>query len=147
MPLKIELKPGEKFIVNGAVMVAGRAGASLALKNKAMLLRGRDVMQEHDATTPARRIYFNLMLMYIDPDRRDAHSTVFRRFVEEYLSTTTLTVTIDRLHRIRELAAAGDFYSAMKTCKEVIGIEDGLLSPPATPATPAQAVSNLGAGR
>ena len=55
MPLKIELKPGEKFIVNGAVMVAGKSGASLALRNQAVLLRGRDVMQESEATTPARR--------------------------------------------------------------------------------------------
>ena len=37
MPLKIELKPGEKFIVNGAVMVAGKSGASLALRNQAVL--------------------------------------------------------------------------------------------------------------
>jgi flagellar biosynthesis regulator FlbT len=80
MPLKIELKPGEKFIVNGAVMVAGKTGASLALRNHAVLLRGRDVMQEAEATTPARRLYFTLMLMYIDPDNRAVHGQNFARF-------------------------------------------------------------------
>ena len=29
MPLKINVKSGEKFVVNGAVMVAGNKGASL----------------------------------------------------------------------------------------------------------------------
>ena len=38
MPLKINVKSGEKFVVNGAVMVAGSKGASLVLQNEATIL-------------------------------------------------------------------------------------------------------------
>ena len=128
MPLKIELKPGEKFVVNGAVIVAGRAGASLALKNQAVLLRGRDVMQEEEATTPARRVYFHLMLMYINPENRAEHEARFEAYRGEYAETTTLEPTRAKLARIRELAAADAFYPALKLCKDLIAFEDGLLA-------------------
>ena len=130
MPLKIELKPGEKFIVNGAVIVAGRTGASLALKNKAVLMRGRDVMQEEEATTPARRLYFRLMLMYIDAERRAEHETAFRAYLADYLSVTTLELTRAKLQRVATLASAGEFYGALKLCKDLIAVEDGILSVP-----------------
>ncbi len=62
MPLKVNIKPGEKFIVNGAVMVAGNKGASLILQNEATILLGKDIMQEEDANTPAKRIYFSILI-------------------------------------------------------------------------------------
>ena len=130
MPLKIELKPGEKFIVNGAVMVAGRSGASLALRNKAVLLRGRDVMQEEEATTPARRLYFTLMLMYIDPDNRASHAERFAGYLGDYLTTTTLATTRGKLERIGNLALADEFYPALRLCKELIMAEDEVLGVP-----------------
>jgi len=68
MALKIELKPGEKFVINGAVVTAGRSGASLVLHNKAVLLRGRDVMQEEEASTPARRLLQGMG--YLSEDRK-----------------------------------------------------------------------------
>ena len=65
MSLKIDLKPGEKFIINGAVLTAGKRRVSLVLENQAVLLRSKDIMQEKEADTPAKRIYFAIMLMYI----------------------------------------------------------------------------------
>ena len=55
MPLKLSLKPGEKFVLNGAVMTNGDKRASLVIQNKASLLREKDIMQREDANTPARR--------------------------------------------------------------------------------------------
>ena len=134
MPLKIELKPGEKFVVNGAVIVAGRTGASLALKNRAVLLRGRDVMQEAEATTPARRLYFALMLMYIDPDRHDEHKSTFNGYLADYAAATTLALTREKLRAIADLADGAKFYAGLKLCKELIAIEDGIMAVPPAPA-------------
>ena len=72
MPLKLSLKPGEKFVLNGAVLTNGDKRTSLVIQNKACVLREKDIMQVEDADTPARRIYFPIMMMYLDPDdRRD----------------------------------------------------------------------------
>ena len=57
MPLKLSLKPGEKFVLNGAVLANGDKRTSLVIQNKACVLREKDIMQPEDANTPARRIY------------------------------------------------------------------------------------------
>ena len=67
MPLKLSLKPGEKFVVNGAVIQNGDRRGVLLLQNKASVLREKDIMQPHEADTPAKRIYFPVMMMYLDP--------------------------------------------------------------------------------
>src|SRR5471030_3333363 len=66
MPLKLSLKPGEKFVLNGAVVQNGDRRSSLLLQNKASVLREKDIMQAEEAVTPARRIYFPVMMMYLD---------------------------------------------------------------------------------
>ena len=66
MPLKLSLKPGEKFVLNGAVVQNGDRRGVLILQNKASVLREKDIMQAENAITPARRIYFPVMMMYLD---------------------------------------------------------------------------------
>ena len=45
MPLKLSLKPGEKFVLNGAVLTNGDKRTSLVIQNKACVLREKDIMQ------------------------------------------------------------------------------------------------------
>jgi flagellar biosynthesis repressor protein FlbT len=66
MPLKLSLKPGERFVLNGAVVQNGDRRGVLILQNKASVLREKDIMQADEVTTPARRIYFPVMMMYLD---------------------------------------------------------------------------------
>jgi flagellar protein FlbT len=127
MALKLEIKPGEKFVINGAVVTAGRSGASLVLHNKAVLLRGRDVMQEEEASTPARRLYFSIMLMYIDPEGRDKYRKRFNGFWDDFMSATTVRQTQELLRKILETVEAQDYYRAMKLCRQLIAYEDSIL--------------------
>src|ERR1700692_599332 len=68
MPLKLSLKPGEKFVLNGAVLTNGDKRISLVIQNKACVLREKDILQPKDANPPARRIYLAIMMMYLDGD-------------------------------------------------------------------------------
>ena len=70
MPLKISLKPGEKFVLNGAVIENGDRRANLVLQNKASVLREKDILQAADVDTPVKRIYFPIMMMYLS-DKND----------------------------------------------------------------------------
>jgi flagellar protein FlbT len=126
MSLKIDLKPGEKFIVNGAVLKAGKRRVSLILENEAMLLRSKDIMQQADATTPARRIYFTLMLLYISGGDGEARKR-FDGFLNDFLGVTSLREVRGALLEILRHVENGKIYLAMKTCKWLIGVEDKLL--------------------
>lgn len=130
MPLKLDLKPGEKFILNGTVVQVGRDGRSLILQNEAMLLRDRDVMQEDEANTPARRIYFAVMLSYIDPSSAAAHDEQLYRLLNDYLEATSLPVVKQTLLLIAQNVGARQHYRALKACKSLIQAEDELLKIP-----------------
>jgi len=130
MPLKIDLKTGEKFIINGAVITVGKDGRSLVLETDAMLLRDRDVMQAEEADTPAKRIYFHIMLMYIDPDNRTVYEPIYDRLMNDLASATTLTEIRTALDHIRRDVEKGLFYRALKTCKAIIAVETEILKIP-----------------
>ena len=57
MPLKLSLKPGEKFVLNGAVVQNGDRRGVLILQNKASVLREKDIMQFEDVNTPAKNLF------------------------------------------------------------------------------------------
>jgi flagellar protein FlbT len=48
MALKISLKPGEKFVVNGAVIANGDRRANLIIQNKVSILREKDILQAEE---------------------------------------------------------------------------------------------------
>ena len=86
MALKLSLKPGEKFVVNGAVIVNGDRRASLVIQNKVSILRERDVMTPEEASTPIRRVYFAIMMMYLGPTDEARYYDEFIRLVSEFMN-------------------------------------------------------------
>src|ERR1700748_3744217 len=86
MPLKLSLKPGEKFVLNGAVLANGDKRTSLVLQNKACVLREKDILQEDEAITPARRIYFPVMMMYLDGENTENYYNDFALRMTEFMS-------------------------------------------------------------
>ena len=93
MPLKLSLKPGEKFVLNGAVVQNGDRRGVLVLQNKASVLREKDIMQEEEANTPARRIYFPVMMMYLDEPNAD-------RYYDEFVRRLTEFMGVDKQYKI-----------------------------------------------
>src|SRR6476660_9159800 len=85
MPLKLSLKPGEKFVLNGAVVQNGDRRGVLVLQNKASVLREKDIMQQDEANTPARRIYFPVMMMYLDEAGAERYYDEFVRRMSEFM--------------------------------------------------------------
>src|ERR1700744_244846 len=85
MPLKLSLKPGEKFVLNGAVLANGDKRTSLVIQNKACVLREKDIMQPEGANTPARRIYLSIMMMYLDGEASEEPYNEFALRMTEFM--------------------------------------------------------------
>jgi flagellar biosynthesis regulator FlbT len=80
MPLNLRLKPGERIILNGAVLRnASSRAISVELLNRATTLHERDLMLPEQASTPLATIYFQVQMMHLEPERHDEH---FKPFVE-----------------------------------------------------------------
>ncbi len=128
MGLKINQKPGERFAINGAVLENGEKRISLLVKNQASILRQRDILQPEDVTTPARHIYFHVMMMYLEPASRAEQGGLFALRLGELLGVLTSPAGIDLCTRISEQVMAGAFYQALVTCRKLIDFEKERLS-------------------
>ena len=78
MPLKIQLKKGQKIIINGAVLEnSGTHTTSLIVRNDASILRDTDIITADDAVTPASRAYYSLQCLYLFPEEKEKIFTKF----------------------------------------------------------------------
>ncbi len=128
MPLKISLKPGEKVVINGAVISNGDRRASLVLQNKASVLRERDIMQAEEANTPARRIYFPVMMMYLDEGGQDVYYNEFSTRMNEFTDAVQRPEVIAECISINKDVANKDYYVALKACRKLFEYEEQLLA-------------------
>ena len=123
MPLKLSLKPGEKFVLNGAVLTNGDKRASLVLQNKACILREKDILQPDDAVTPARRIYFPIMMMYLDGEDTERYYNDFALRMTEFMGAVqdrdALAICIDISREVMGQA----YYRALMLCKKLFEFE------------------------
>lgn len=128
MPLKLSLKPGEKFVVNGAVVTNGDRRASLIIQNKASILREKDVMKPEDVTTPARCVYFPIMMMYLDPAESSGYYDEFVLRMTEFMSAIKNPNALGECVAISKDVMAGQFYKALLKCRRLFAFEEERLS-------------------
>ena len=124
MPLKLSLKPGEKFVLNGAVVQNGDRRGTLILQNKASVLREKDIMQAEEANTPARRVYFPIMMMYLDEEGADKYYEEFARRMNEFMSVIRNPGILNECVSISRHVLSREFYKALMGCRKLIEYED-----------------------
>jgi flagellar biosynthesis repressor protein FlbT len=124
MPLKLSLKPGEKFVLNGAVVQNGDRRSALLLQNKASVLREKDIMQFEDATTPARRIYFPVMMMYLDQSEWERYQDAFVKRLSEFMGAVRNPEVLTDCVNISRHVMMKEYYKALMLCRRLIEYED-----------------------
>ena len=123
MPLKLSLKPGEKFVLNGAVVVNGDKRSSMIIQNQASILRERDIMQQEAVDTPAKRIYFPIMMMYLDDQgRQDYYDEFVIRMTEMMNAIMNPEIMALCLAISRDVIEA-EYYPALSKCRQLIEYE------------------------
>lgn len=125
MPLKIDLKPGDKIIINGAVLQNAGSNAKLLIHNESAILRGKEVMTEKDVTTPATHVYFALQCAYMFPDKQDHYVGQFSKFAEDYLAASPSSAAV--ITEIVDHVQGGSLYKALKACQKLMKHEAKLM--------------------
>lgn len=123
MPLKLSLKPHEKFIVNGVVIENGDRRTSLVVQNKAAILRDKDILQPDEATTPARRIYFPIQMMYIENEREAFWQTEFAARMLEFMNAISTPDAVEICLAVSRDVMAGEHYRALMKCRKLFDFE------------------------
>jgi len=125
MPLILTLKPGEKVILGGAVIKNGPAVAHLQIENKVTLLRQKDILTEAEATTPCKKIYLVIQLMYIGDGLTPELDQVYWDLVRDVLAAAPSTN--DLISQMSAYIVDSSFYSALKIARKLISYEEELI--------------------
>ena len=99
----------------------------LLLQNKASILREKDIIQPEDVTTPARRVYFPIMMMYLDPAEANRFFDEFVLRLNEFMSVIGSTEVLKECVSLSREIMAADYYKALTRCRKLLNYEQGLL--------------------
>lgn len=123
MPLKLSLKPGERFVLNGAVVQNGDRRGVLVLQNKASVLREKDIMQVEEVTTPARRIYFPVMMMYLDEASAEKFYDEFAARLTEFMGAVKNPEVLAHCVAASRHVMAREYYKALLAARKIMDYE------------------------
>jgi flagellar protein FlbT len=121
MVLKIRLRPRERMIIGGAVITNGNNNSDLVIGNNIPILREKDIMNEEDANTPCRRIYFVIQLMYIDDKNLVSHHNTYWKLVSDVVDAAPSTILF--IDQISEHILNGQYYKALKVAHKLMDYE------------------------
>ncbi|MDP1556647.1 MAG: flagellar biosynthesis repressor FlbT [Hyphomonas sp.] len=118
MPLKLSLKPGETFVVNGAVVRNGDRRGVLLLETQARVLREKDILRPGDAATPAARAYFAVMQMYL---LGEVDGPLYTQTADALAGLLAeMPDAHDDVLQISADVVAGDLYRALSRCRKLM---------------------------
>ena len=124
MPLKLSLKPGEKFVLNGAVVQNGDRRGVLVLQNKASVLREKDIMQADEVSSPSRHVYFPVMMMYLQEGEAAQYFNEFSLRLSEFMGVIRNPEVLADCLEVSRNVLAGNYYRALMLCRKLIDYED-----------------------
>jgi flagellar biosynthesis repressor protein FlbT len=124
MPLKVELKPGERIILGECVITNHDQRTRLLIDGHVPILREKDILTVERADTPAKRIYLAVQLMYTSKDPRTHHEVYFA-LVRDILKAAPSVWP--HIESINNHILTGETYKALKDAKKLIVYEQELI--------------------
>ncbi|MGE4312942.1 MAG: flagellar biosynthesis repressor FlbT [Pseudobdellovibrionaceae bacterium] len=124
MALVIDLKPGEKILIGTAVITNDKQRTRIHIAGEAPILREKDVIQEEEADTPCKKIYFLIQCMYLARNPREYHAKYFA-ILKDILQAAPSTAPA--FAEINEYIIKGHYYKALKEGRNLIDLEEEIL--------------------
>jgi flagellar protein FlbT len=124
MALVIDLKPREKVIVGNAVITNDTQRTRLHIDGDAPILREKDVIKEDEATSPCKRVYYIIQLMYLATDPTELFDDYFASIRELQEAAPSMA---EKFANISQFIVEGSYYKALKSTKKLINYEKELM--------------------
>ena len=126
--LVLALAPGEKFIVNGALLENGEKHSRIRVKdNNARVIRCSDALLPEDVNTPVKQVFFAVQLLITgDLDEEVALSALYSEC--DALEGVFNPISPQLISTLRSMIERGNYYSALCFLKQVIEVEANLLA-------------------
>jgi flagellar biosynthesis repressor protein FlbT len=124
--MRISLRSGEKFYVNGAVLRVDRK-VSFELLNDATFLLEAHVMKVGDVTTPLRQLYFIVQIMLMNPADTPAAAEMFAQAIRNNKKMFGHPRILAGLDTAEQLVAEDRKFDALKAIRTLLPVEAEVL--------------------
>jgi flagellar biosynthesis repressor protein FlbT len=124
--LRLTLKPDEKIVINGCVIRNADRRQTLTIENQADVVRGVDLLDESEAGTPVKEVYFFIQSALLRPDIRDDIVPVIQKRLGQLVPVFHDEVA-GHLFEAANHVSAGNYYKAMRALRHVTDYEAELL--------------------
>jgi flagellar protein FlbT len=141
MGLKLKLRPGERCVINGAVVENGGGRTTLTVQNFAQVMRSRSIMQEAEAETPAKRVYFAIQAMLLDGANAERHRRNYNTLMSQLYGAMRHPDVQDTLREVIIHVDDEDYYRALMSLRPVIEHEAQVLARMAEAEAPGDAAT------
>lgn len=125
--MQINLKPGERIFINGAVLRVDRK-VTLELLNDVTFLLESHVLQIEQTTTPLKQLYFAAQTMVIDPRNAGTAYTLFLKQLANLSSTFENPKILDVLPQIESLISRNRYFEGLRLIRSLFPIEETILA-------------------
>ncbi len=79
MPLRLELKPFERLIINGALLRNGERRSTFLIETQCKFLRESEIITESEADTACKQLHLTLTVIYLADDPAQGIDLFFRQ--------------------------------------------------------------------
>lgn len=126
--LVLKIAPGERFIVNGALLENGDKPARIRItESNVRVLRCRDALRPEEVNTPVKRIYYAIQLL-ITGDLKEADALPAIDAECCALLDIFRPLNPDLIPTLRSMLSRGNHYSALCHLRQVLTLEEQLLT-------------------
>ncbi|WP_115029896.1 flagellar biosynthesis repressor FlbT [Tardiphaga sp. CF115] len=124
MPLRVELKPGERIIIGQSVITNSDTRTAFLIDGDAPIMREKDILTAETATTPVKRVYLCVQMMYLENDI-PAYQELYMGFIKELIEA--VPSFRESIEEVSKLILSGALYKALKELRPLIKREEDLL--------------------
>lgn len=124
MALKVELKPGERFILGDSVITNDKQRTRLFIEGNAPILREKDILRPEHADSPSKKVYLIIQMMYLSSKPEEHHDMYFKLINDLVAAAPSMTIHVAE---INNHILTDSYYKALKTAQAMIAYEEKLL--------------------
>jgi flagellar protein FlbT len=125
MPLKLDLKPFERLIINGASIRNGDKRTSLVFENHCVFLRESEIIRDSDADTAAKKLCVILQVIYLADDKLEPIQLFYEQAAELLKAAPSMA---HFMLAIQNELESERYHAAIKKGRELITYEKSLLA-------------------
>lgn len=127
--LKVHLKPNERVYINGGVIKVDRK-VTIELMNEVVFLIEGHILQEEQATTPLRQLYFIAQSMLMEPKSEQIARQMYEQSHQALMMTFKCQDVLDGLVEAKVLVERSRIFEALRKIRTLFPIEDEILVAP-----------------